>query len=104
MTTNLRQQELVRGRILNYLALVYPEPVTLPLLQAELDLFGYPVLMEELNFHVAYLMEKGLAATENIRGPSPYRRVTLVKITARGIDYVEGRLPLDEGVYLEPKE
>jgi len=26
-----------------------------------------------------------------------------VKITAKGIDYQDGRLPADEGVYVEPK-
>ncbi|MFB3921589.1 MAG: hypothetical protein ACE145_07695 [Terriglobia bacterium] len=100
-----RQKEVIRGKILYYLALVYPEPVTLPLLQAELDLFGYPVPFDELNFHLAYLAEKGLVSLENagLAEPRPPRRVTLVKITARGIDYFDGRLPAEEGVYLEPR-
>ena len=41
MSTTLRQQELIRGKILYYLALIYPQPATLPLLQSELDFFGY---------------------------------------------------------------
>jgi hypothetical protein len=28
--------------------------------------------------------------------------VTLVRITAKGIDYQDGRLPADEGIYVEP--
>jgi hypothetical protein len=102
-----RRKEIIRGKILHYLALVYPQPVTLPLLQGELDLFGYPVPMDELNFHLAYLTEKGLVALENpsaVRQPTDRRRVTLVKITAKGIDYYDGRLPAEEGIYLEPRQ
>src|SRR5579875_1321564 len=75
---------------------------TLPLLQGELDFFGYPSPLEELNFHVAYLAEKGLVAVEGVRGPHTHRNISLVKITAKGIDYRDGRLPTDEGIYLEP--
>jgi hypothetical protein len=99
-----REKELVRGKILHYLALVYPQPVTLPLLQGELDLFGYPVPMDELNFHLAYLTEKGLVALEDAGSVQPRRKVALVKITAKGIDYYDGRLPAEEGVYVEPKQ
>ena len=98
-----RQKELIRGKILYYLALIYPQAATLPLLQGELDLFGYPVPMNELNFHLAHLAEKELVSLENQGGLQPRRKVTLVKITAKGIDYQDGRLPADEGVYVEPK-
>jgi hypothetical protein len=103
MTNNLRQEEVVRGKILYYLALIYPQPATLPLLQGELDIFGYPVTSEQVNYHVSYLAEKGLVSVECKRGPKSAREIELVKITARGIDYYDGRLPGDEGVYLEPK-
>lgn len=112
MTSSLRQKEIVRGKLLYYLKLIYPRAATLPLLQGELDIFGYPVPIDELDFHVAYLAEKGLVSTENARGPvpsgagrgsHPRRGITLVKITAKGIDYFDGRLPKDEGVYLEPE-
>ena len=104
MVINLREKEVVRGKILYYLALIYPQAATLPLLQGELDIFGYPVTMEQLNFHIAYLAEKGFVSVENVRGPSTHRKVTLVKITAHGIDYYDGRLPADEGVYLAPRQ
>lgn len=98
----LRQKEIVRGKILYYLGLVYPQAVTLPLLQGELDLFGYPVPMDTLNFHLAYLAEKGFVTVEDASAAQPRRKVPLVKITAKGIDYYDGRLPADEGIYLEP--
>lgn len=109
MEMRLRQKEVIRGKILYYLALIYPQSATLPLLQGELDIFGYPVTLDELHFHVAYLAEKGMVSVEDVpstasrRGGSS-RRVTLVKVTAKGIDYFDGRLPADEGIYLEPRE
>ncbi len=102
MKNDVRSKELVRGKILYYLSLVYPQSTSLPLLQGELDIFGYPVPLEDLIFHVAYLKEKGYVATDNVRGPQGRGSVTLVRITAQGIDYKEGRLPVDDGVYLEP--
>ena len=91
-------------KILHYLALIYPQAATLPLLQGELDLLGYPVLTDELNLHLAYLSEKGLIIPvldlrAQVRRPS----ALVVKITAKGIDYYDGRLPADPGIYVEPK-
>ena len=104
MAATVRHKEIIRGKILYYLDLIYPQAATLPLLQGELDIFGYPVRLEELNFHIAYLTEKGLVAVELVRGPRSRREIPLVKITAQGIDYFDGRLPADEGIYLEPRQ
>jgi hypothetical protein len=104
MVISLRHKEVIRGKILYYLALIYPRSATLPLLQGELDIFGYPVPLDELSFHVAYLTEKGLAKVEEVRGPVARKKIPLVKITTRGIDIYDGRAPSDEGVYLEPHQ
>jgi hypothetical protein len=103
MAETVRHREIIRGKILYYLGLIYPQAATLPLLQGELDIFGYAVPLEELNFHIAYLSEKGLVSVERVRGPRSRREIPLVKITAQGIDYFDGRLSADEGVYLEPR-
>jgi len=103
MAASIRHKEIIRGKILYYLGLIYPQSATLPLLQGELDIIGYAVPVEELNFHIAYLAEKGLVAVEHVRGPHSRREIPLVKITAQGIDYFDGRLPADEGVYVEPR-
>lgn len=103
MSEKLRDKEVVRGKILYYLCLVYPQAATLPLLQGELDIFGYPVPLEDLEFHIVYLAEKGLVSAEKVRGHRSNREITLVKITHQGIDYYDGRLPADEGIYLEPR-
>jgi hypothetical protein len=102
MASSIRQYEIVRGKILHYLKLIYPQAATMPLLQGELDIFGFPMPIGDLDFHVAYLAEKGLVSSESVRGPQARKPVTLVKITAHGIDYFDGRLPKDEGVYLGP--
>lgn len=104
MAATIRHKEIIRGKIIYYLGLIYPQAATLPLLQGELDIIGYPVPMEELNFHIAYLSEKGLVAVEHVRGPRSRREIPLVKITAQGIDYFDGRLPADEGIYVEPRQ
>ena len=103
MKNDIRHKELIRGKILYYLALVYPHATSLPLLQGELDIFGYPVPMDDINFHVAYLAEKGFVAVEEVHGSNRRSALTKVTITAKGIDYHDGRLPADEGVYLEPQ-
>jgi hypothetical protein len=103
MTASLRHNEIVRGKILHYLGLIYPQSATLLLLQGELDLLGYALGMEELNFHVSYLAEKELLTVTSLRGPRTLRSIPLIKITARGIDYRDGLLPLDDGIYLEPR-
>jgi hypothetical protein len=103
MKSDVRQKEIIRGKILQYLSLIYPRASTLPLLQGELDLFGFPILADELNFQLAYLAEKKLVALESPAGPHSQRKIPLVKITAQGIDYLDGRLPVDEGIYLEPQ-
>jgi len=103
MKSDVRQKEIIRGKILQYLALIYPRAATLALLQGELDIFGFPLPMDELNFHIAYLAEKKLVVVESPTGPRFQRKIPLVKITAQGIDYLDGRLPADEGIYLEPQ-
>jgi predicted transcriptional regulator with HTH domain len=103
MSNDIRHKEMIRGKILFYLALVYPHSTSMSLLQGELDIFGYPVPMDDMNFHVAYLAEKGFVGVEIVRGPSRHTPMKLVTITAKGIDYNDGRLPADHGVYLEPQ-
>jgi hypothetical protein len=104
MTVSLRHNEIIRGKILHYLGLIYPQSATFLLLQGELDLLGYSLNMEELHFHVAYLAEKGLVAVSSGKGLRMLPNIPLIKITAKGIDYRDGRLPLDDGIYLEPAQ
>jgi hypothetical protein len=102
MTTSARHNEIVRGKILQYLGMIYPQPATPLLLQGELDLLGYSLSLDEINFQVTYLAEKELVSVGSGKGPRTLRSIPLIRITAKGIDYRDGRLPLDEGIYLEP--
>jgi len=104
METTLRNKELIRGKILYYLTMIYPRSATPALLQGELDMFGYPIPMEDLRFHITYLIEKGLAEADTMRGPNPRRPVTMVKATTKGIDTYDGRVEPDAGVYFEPRD
>lgn len=101
MTT--QNKAIIRGKILRYLALMYPQAATLPLLQGELQLLGYPAPMDELNLDIAYLVKKKLISLDKYNSSHRVRRVKVVKITAKGIDYYDGRLPQDEAIYVEPK-
>jgi hypothetical protein len=103
MSNDVRHKEMIRGKILFYLALVYPHATSMSMLQGELDLFGYPVPMDDMNFHVAYLAEKGFVGVQSTLASNRRNSLTLVTITAKGIDYYDGRLPADDGVYLEPQ-
>lgn len=94
----------VRGKILCYLALIYPQSVTPWLLQGELDLWGYPVSIDDLRVHVAVLAEKEFVTVQSYNLPGARtKEAILVKITARGIDYYDGRLPADPAIYMKPK-
>ena len=105
------QKEAVRGKILYYLALIYPQAATLPVLQGGLDdLFGCRVPMHELESHLAYLGVRKLVSRNYYMPPQRgnprsvrLRKVAMMKITAKGLDYYDGRLPADPGIYLEPK-
>jgi hypothetical protein len=94
---------IIRGKILYYLALIYPQAATFALVQGNLQLFGYPAPMDELDLHLTYLVKKKLVSLDKFNRSHRVRRVRVVKITAKGIDYHDGRLPQDEGIYVEPK-
>jgi len=79
---------VIRGNILYYLYLIYPRSISLTRLQGDLDSQGCPVPMCELDFHAAYLAEKGFVHTS----------ANLVSITAKGIDYYDRLLPRELGI------
>lgn len=102
MPGEMRGKQIIRGKILYYLKLIYPQSATLPLLQGELEIFGYPASIDDLEFDVAYLAERGLVAVEDLRPPAPGMQIKLARITLTGIDALAGRVPLDDGISVEP--
>ena len=101
METRAAKNQAVRGELLYYLTTVYPYGAGLSLIQRELDFLGYSRAAEEIDDHVAYLEERGFVVVEEIPGRDPRRRVRLVRLTDLGVDYYNGRLPVDPGVYVE---
>lgn len=84
---NLRHN-MVRRHILTIAAKSYPLPVDSELLRATLATLGYPMDAHALEFYVSYLEEKGCLKIEKKES----YRITLIAITARGIDAMDGRL------------
>jgi hypothetical protein len=98
----IHRRAIIRGKILFYLRRDLPERHTVPSLWEELACFGYHVYPTSLEWHINYLAEKGLVAVEQVHGPCSKAEIALVTITTRGIDYFDGLLPADEGIYIEP--
>jgi hypothetical protein len=84
---NLRHN-MVRRHILTIAAKSYPLPIDSELLRATLATLGYPMDERALEFYVSYLAEKECLKIEK---HSSFR-ITLISITARGIDAMDGRM------------
>jgi hypothetical protein len=82
------RHNMVRRHILTIAAKSYPLPVDSELLRATLATLGYPMDEHALEFYVSYLAEKECLKIEK-HGSF---RITLISITARGIDAMDGRL------------
>ena len=90
---------ILRRAILRALRSWYPGSASRTVLAAELETAGLDALMDgDLDGHLAYLSEKGFIALEHRRAGSLEIRQAV--ITARGIDYVDGRIERDPGVAL----
>jgi hypothetical protein len=92
-------KEIQRGLILKILLVCYPESRTL-----------YDVLVQlvkgqsqecdsrTLQFHIGYLHDRGYVATERLRSGPTNISLYIVRLTAKGVDLLDGRLPEDTGV------
>lgn len=95
-------EDVTRGEILLYLEKVYPQGSTPQTLRHYLQ-SERAILVDEdrLAFHIHYLAEGGLVSFElQPRSSLDPEKIRLVKITAAGIDRVEGRPKNDVGVRL----
>ena len=90
-----------RGLILRYLKQAGPRGATPAMLQKHLFEKSMPVFMETLNELLHYLRECGYVTWDEVReeeyGPAG---IGCVKITAAGINCVEGRAKESDGVLL----
>jgi hypothetical protein len=89
-TINRAQNEVLRTRILRITEARFPEWILKDVLFRTLENSHVDTSLNDLDFNVHYLAEKGLlkVETEGKKTNAAWR----VKLTARGIDYLEGRL------------
>jgi hypothetical protein len=83
-----KRHNMVRRHILTIAAKSYPRPIDSELLRATLATLGYPMDGHALEFYVSYLAEKECLKVEKKEA----FEITLITITARGIDAMDGRL------------
>ncbi len=89
----MKKNNQIRLLILKILIPDYPLPLDSILLRRCLSNFGYPLGTEELSSNLAYLKERGYVKIDEKKGFD----ITLVSVTANGIDLVDG-LITDPGV------
>ncbi len=82
------RHNLAREQILKVLAPEYPKSVDAVILRRCLANFGHPMDAHRLSGYLAYLVEIGCVIVEEKK---PYD-ITLVRITSRGLDVLDGRV------------
>ncbi|CEM62195.1 MULTISPECIES: hypothetical protein [Treponema] len=92
-------KKFLRGEILNYLMTTYPDGIPEQVLFHRFYEYNET---EEIKMSTEYLTEKGY--TEKKEVPHPYKekqKVRWFKITAKGIDLLEGNISKDAGIVLD---
>ena len=85
---DIQRHNRVRQLILRAACPCYPNPLDSQLLRATLANLGYPMDDKDLRFYLAYLAERGFVRIEDRKAYG----ITLVTITASGIDVLDGRV------------
>jgi hypothetical protein len=92
---------VIRGEILRQAVEFYPKWVTRRSLLNLLDMAGYPVLEEDLDFHLEYLNGKNLLELRiDDAGVGRPKTISMVRITTTGIDVLDNRRRGELGVRL----
>ena len=87
MNVETMRRNRIRKLILEALAPGYPNPLDALILRQTLATVGYPMTGESLASYLAYLEERGYVVVEQ----KDDFEITLVKITADGLDVLDGR-------------
>jgi len=90
----------IRGRILKTLKINYPYRTGDKLITDILIDEQYSVTEPEVSVHLSYLEEKGYVSIETVSAPDMGVKRSLVKLTPKGIDLMEGTIQADPGVNL----
>ena len=84
------RNEVLRTRILRMAKAAYPNWILKPVLFTTLERNHVETDLHELDFNVHYLVEKSLLRLERIKQEND-AETWRVQLTARGIDFLEGR-------------
>lgn len=85
------EREVLRTQILRVAEAVHPKWFLEAYLDATLELSSADTYLYELDFDAHYIAEKGLLQMEKVKNWNK-RIAWRIKLTARGLDYLEGRL------------
>ncbi|HEV2424300.1 MAG TPA: hypothetical protein VGZ29_05680 [Terriglobia bacterium] len=95
------QHEIERGRILQILLVRYPDSLSFADLKLHLVRQGCVIEPGRMGdrvmaFHLAYLKDRGYVALEKLRAGDV--EMGTARLTARGVDLMDGRIERDSGV------
>lgn len=102
MSGGLQRYEarLVRGQLMQILKVAYPGPASLELLEVTLNDRRFPTSPAILKGYLDYLSDKGYVKVWEEKDDIMGVNRMLAKLTAAGIDLLEGNVPADPGVVL----
>lgn len=91
---------IIRGHILKILKLAFPGPAGKDLLEYALGDRKCGASPAEINSHIEYLREKEYVTITHEGKDITGMEHEMVRISAKGIDLIEGNIPPDPGVRL----
>lgn len=99
--TKRHEAREIRGRILKVLHTNYPLPAGDHLLSEILTDAQYNVSPAQVEVHLTYLSEKGYIELSAVSSQELSLTRNLAKLTATGVDLLEGNIESDPGVMLQ---
>jgi hypothetical protein len=95
MRLQAEKNRRIRLTILELLKTEYPGALDSKVLMFSLDNLGYPLGGDDLDAHLGYLEEKGLARAERKKGYG--FNLLFISLTAKGWDLLDGSI-MEKGV------
>jgi len=90
-----------RGVIIKLLVAYYPHPKAVgDLLVALVKGQAQQMDMRGLAVHLGYLQDKGYVVMERLHSGRANFELQTVRLSARGLDLHDGRIPQDDGVWI----
>lgn len=93
----ISENRQIRGEILNALRLNYPSQISEKQIISWLEQLGY-ITYERIKEYIEYLQDKGYVQIEMKRIKSYRQENSMVKLTPKGVDLLEGSIEEDPGI------